>query len=77
MLREKVDKVVEEKIQPYLRIDGGNIEVVEVGEDGCVKVALKGTCSGCAMAMYTLKGFVEETLKREIPEVKEVVTEGG
>ena len=76
MLREKVDNVIKEKIQPYLHMEGGDIDVLEIGEDGRVKVALKGTCAGCAMAMYTLKGLVEETLKREIPEIKEVVTEG-
>jgi len=75
MLKEKVEKVVAEKIKPYLAMEGGDIEILEVKEEGSVKVALKGICAACPMATFTLKGFVEKVLKREIAEVKEVITE--
>ncbi|NQT95729.1 MAG: NifU family protein [Candidatus Omnitrophica bacterium] len=50
-----------------------DVELVDVTEDGIVKVRLKGACSGCPMSQMTLKQGIESTLKQEIPEVKEVV----
>ena len=73
MLKEKVEAVLE-KIRPALQADGGDLELVDVGEDGIVKVRLKGACAGCPMSQMTLKQGIESTLKQEIPEVKEVVS---
>ena len=70
-MQEKVEGVLD-KIRPSLMRDGGNVELVEVN-DGVVKVKLTGACDGCAMASLTLKMGIEQILKREIPEVKEVV----
>lgn len=53
--------------------DGGDVELVDVADDGTVSVKLKGACDGCAMASLTLKMGIEKILKQEIPEVKEVV----
>jgi len=70
-MREQVEKVLEQ-IRPFLRADGGDVELVEVKE-GIVKVRLQGACSGCHMSVVTLKDGIERILKRELPEVKEVV----
>ena len=70
-LKEKVEKALE-KVRPSLRADGGDVELIEVTEDGIVKVKLQGTCRGCPMSQMTLKLGIERTLKKEIPEVKEV-----
>lgn len=70
--REKVEEVLEQ-IRPYLRFDGGDVELIDVGEDGTVYVRLMGACSSCHMSLWTLKGGVETRLKQAIPEVKEVV----
>lgn len=70
-MKEQVEKVLE-KIRPFLQRDGGDVELVEVENDGIVKVRLKGACSGCAGATMTLKNAIEDTLKQEIPEVKSV-----
>jgi Fe-S cluster biogenesis protein NfuA len=72
MLKEKVEAVLN-KIRPSLQADGGNVELVEVTDDGIVKLKLTGACSMCPMSQMTLKMSVEKTLKEEIPEVKEVV----
>jgi Fe-S cluster biogenesis protein NfuA len=72
-MREKVEKVIDE-IRPALQADGGNIELIEVGEDGVVKVRLVGACGSCPMSQLTLKRGVEARLKAKIPEVKEVVS---
>ncbi|MFW6161033.1 MAG: NifU family protein [Acidobacteriota bacterium] len=70
-MREQVEKTLA-KIRPSLKADGGDVELVEV-KDGVVKVRLTGACGGCPMSQITLKMGIERLLKKEIPEVKEVV----
>jgi Fe-S cluster biogenesis protein NfuA len=73
MLKERVKEVLD-KVRPALQADGGDVELVDVSEDGLVKVRLKGACAGCPMSQMTLKQGIESTLKQEIPEVKQVVS---
>jgi Fe-S cluster biogenesis protein NfuA len=71
-LKEKVEAVLN-KVRPSLQADGGDVELIEVDEaSGIVKVRLTGACGGCPFATMTLKNGIEEALKQEIPEVKEV-----
>lgn len=70
-MQEKVEMALD-KIRPALMADGGNVELVEV-KGGVVKVRLTGTCGGCPMSQMTLKMGIERHLKKEVPEVKEVV----
>lgn len=65
------DKVREalETIRPFLQADGGDVELLEVTEDGVVRVRLVGACHGCPMAAMTLQNTVERMLKEEVPEV--------
>ena len=70
-MKEQVEKTLE-KIRPSLQADGGNVELVDVSEDGIVKVKLTGACRGCPMSQLTLKMGIEKALKQAIPEVKEV-----
>jgi Fe-S cluster biogenesis protein NfuA len=71
-MKEKVEQVLSE-IRPALQADGGNVELVEVTQDGVVKVRLTGACGACPMSTYTLKMGIEQKLKEKIPEVKEVL----
>jgi Fe-S cluster biogenesis protein NfuA len=74
IMEGKIQKVIEEKIRPYLEADGGNLEFVAFDETtGEVKVRLQGACAGCPGAQMTLSMGVETVLKEEIPEVKKVV----
>ena len=68
---EQVKEVLE-TIRPALQADGGDVELVEVTEDGVVKVRLVGACGHCPMSTMTLKMGIERTLKDKIPGVKEV-----
>jgi len=70
-MKEKVEKALEE-IRPALLGHGGDVELIEVSDDGVVKVRLTGACIGCPMGQITLKRGIEETLKREVSEVKRV-----
>jgi len=71
MLREKVEEVLS-RVRPLLQRDGGDVELIDVLDDGTVKVKLTGACSGCPMSTMTLKNAIEETIKKEVPEVKAV-----
>ncbi|MBA4396725.1 MAG: hypothetical protein C0394_04995 [Syntrophus sp. (in: bacteria)] len=62
------------QIRPNLQADGGDVELVDVGADGVVKVRLTGACRGCPMSQVTLKMGIEKFLKKEVPEVMEVVS---
>ena len=55
-----------------MQADGGDIELVEVTDDGIVKVKLRGACAHCAGALMTLKRGVEARVKALVPEVKSV-----
>ena len=70
---EKVNKALEQ-IRPFLIDDGGDIELIEVTDDLYVKVKLLGACKSCSMSSMTVKGGVEESIKRVIPELKGVIT---
>ena len=72
-MREQVEQALE-KIRPALQRDGGGVELVDVGEDGIVKVKLTGACGGCPMSQITLKQGIERVLMKEVPSVKEVVS---
>ena len=70
--REQVGKVIED-IRGMLQSHGGDVQLVDVTDDGTVKVELQGACKGCPMAKMTIQRGVEARLKQEIPDVKEVV----
>jgi Fe-S cluster biogenesis protein NfuA len=72
IMRERVEKALD-KIRPMLMADGGNVDLVEVTNDGIVKLKLTGTCGCCPMSQMTLKNGIEKLLKEELPEIKEVV----
>jgi len=71
-LKERVEKALEE-VRPALQMDGGDVELIRVGDDGTVEVRLLGACHGCPMATMTLVGFVEERVKLRVPEVRQVL----
>ena len=74
MLKERVEQVIEQKVRPALMRDGGNIQLVDVAEDGVVKVKLQGACAGCPGALMTLQFGVQRILQQEIQEVTKVMS---
>jgi Fe-S cluster biogenesis protein NfuA len=71
-LKEQVEKSLN-SFRPYLQADGGDVELVDVNEEGVVFVRLAGACRGCPGATMTLQMGVERILKQQVPEVKSVV----
>ncbi len=62
------------KIRPYLQADGGDITLEEITDDITVKVKLQGACQGCPFSFQTLKAGVEQAIREEVPEMKELVS---
>ncbi len=71
-LNQKVQNVIDQ-VRPYLQQDGGDINFIEITDDNVVNVELIGACGACPFSTMTLKNGVEATLKKIIPEIKEVV----
>ena len=67
-LRRRVEAVLD-RMRPALTQDGGNLELLEVSEDGTVRVELQGACVECPAQAATLRHALEPALKREVPEV--------
>ncbi len=70
-LREKVEQSLN-KVRSSLIADGGNVDLVDVSDDGIVKVRLTGACAGCPMSAMTLKMGIEKVIKQDVPEIKVV-----
>lgn len=62
-----------EEIRPYLKADGGNVELVELEPDNTVKVRLMGACDGCPFSMMTLRAGIEQAIRKKFPQMKELV----
>jgi Fe-S cluster biogenesis protein NfuA len=71
MLKEKVQSALN-KVRPSLQADGGDVQLIDVSDQGVVKVKLTGACGGCPMSQMTLKMGIEKILKQNVPEVTRV-----
>ena len=68
---EKILSILAE-IRPYLQSDGGDVELVDVSNDGIVRVRLTGACASCPMSIMTLRAGIERAVMLEVPEVRRV-----
>lgn len=69
---EAIKAVLDEEVKPLLGMHGGGVELVEVTDDGVVRVRLTGACAGCPGAMMTLTQVVETAIRAKVPDIKEV-----
>jgi len=67
--RTKVEEALD-RVRPFLRRDGGDVQLIDVTENNVVKVKLTGACGSCPMSTMTLKGGVEAELKKSFPDVR-------
>jgi len=70
-LKNKVNIVID-KLRPYLKNDGGDMELIEITDDKKVRVRLLGACQNCSISPVTLKAGLEESLKLSVPEISGV-----
>lgn len=65
------------EIRPFLEVDGGNVEVVDVTDDMTVQVRWLGNCENCSMSRMTMKAGIEQAIKSKMPEIRNVVAMNG
>lgn len=70
-MREQILKALE-TVRPFLQADNGDVELVEVTEDGIVKVKLTGDCEDCPMSTLTLRAGIERSLMNQVPGIKRI-----
>lgn len=70
-INENILKALEE-IRPFLKSDGGDIQLVSVEDGKHVKVRLEGACNSCSVSHMTLKAGVETTIKKYVPQIETV-----
>jgi Fe-S cluster biogenesis protein NfuA len=75
-LRRRVELALD-RLRPGLLQDGGNLELLDVAEDGTVRIELQGACVTCPAQVATLRHAIEPALRREVPEVIAVVPTAG
>lgn len=61
-----------DKIRPYLIADGGNVRILEITDDHTLRLELLGACGSCSMSAMTFRGGIEDTIRREVPEILRV-----
>jgi Fe-S cluster biogenesis protein NfuA len=70
-LTVKINQSLEE-LRPHLHADGGDMELVEITDEGIAKVRLLGACSDCSMSVMTIKAGLEEAVRKVAPEIRSV-----
>jgi len=73
--KEEVEKALDE-VRPMLMSDGGNVELIDVNDEGVVLVKLQGSCSGCPSATITLRQGIERMVRERVPSVTAVESIG-
>jgi Fe-S cluster biogenesis protein NfuA len=71
-IKERVQGVIN-LIRPAVQADGGDIELVNVLDDGTVQIRFHGACHGCPSSTMTLQHGIERNLREKIPEITAVV----
>ena len=71
MTKEEVVKAIE-AVRPYLQADDGDVEFVDLSQDGIVKVKFSGACSICPLSQMTLRAGIERSLLRQVPGIRRV-----
>jgi Fe-S cluster biogenesis protein NfuA len=77
ILQNKIELITKvnsalEQLRPHLQADGGDMELVDITDDGIAQVRLLGACNGCSMSAMTLKAGLEEAVKKMAPEITSV-----
>ena len=70
-MKNEIQKALN-NIRPYLQADNGDVELVDVSEDGIVKVRLTGSCEVCPLSIMTLRAGIERAIMNEVPAVKRI-----
>ena len=70
-LAQKVEASLD-SIRPYLKADGGDVQIKDISDDNVVKLEFVGACGNCSMSTMTFKAGVEAAIKRDVPQIKAI-----
>ena len=70
-LAQKVEASLD-SIRPYLKADGGDVQIKDISDDHVVKLEFVGACGNCSMSTMTFKAGVEAAIKRDVPQIKAI-----
>ena len=76
ILLEKVNLALND-VRPFLRVDGGDVELVDITDDMIVQIKWIGMCENCSMSAMTMKAGIEQAIKSKLPEIHAVVAMNG
>jgi len=71
LTKQNVEDVLN-KVRPYLQIDGGDVELISINDNGIIELRLLGSCKECPLSMMTLRAGIERALMNEIPSIKRI-----
>jgi Fe-S cluster biogenesis protein NfuA len=71
-MKDRVQAVID-WLRPIVQADGGDLELVDVSDDGIVQIRFHGACVGCPSSTQTLREGLERNLKQKVPEIREVI----
>ncbi len=72
-MRGRIEKALD-KVRPALKADGGDARIVECDETrGKVSIQMLGACGGCPLSQLDFVYAIESLIRREVPEVRDIV----
>ncbi|MFT5833431.1 MAG: Fe-S cluster biogenesis protein NfuA [Cognaticolwellia sp.] len=75
-LKERIEKALD-SIRPHLAVDGGDVEVVNVTDNMCLRIKWLGNCENCFMSVMTMKAGIEQVVMAQVPEILSVEAING
>jgi Fe-S cluster biogenesis protein NfuA len=70
--KEKIQYLLAHKINPGVAAHAGFVELIDV-KDNNVYIRLGGGCQGCGAADFTLRQGIEAIIRKEVPEILQVL----
>lgn len=70
-MKDEVIKALD-SVRPYLQADDGDVEFIDLSQDGILKVRFTGACSICPLSQMTLRAGIERSLLRQVPGIRRV-----
>lgn len=72
-MEQPLEEVLEQYVRPLLRAHGGDMEVIELTEDGILRFRFKGKCAGCPAADLTTEELIQTELQAHLPQIRQAV----
>ena len=72
-MRRDIENIIETEIRPRLQAHGGDIELLEIGDDGTLRVRLIGKCATCPASQSTVENLVETVLREKAPWITRII----